>query len=137
MKYFTMLPSLLIVLVFVACNSETTTQKNGTDNVSLNLNEPSKANTSQNSKFVNIESRIVGKWRDENSVIEYHPNGGFEGRWDQGSRSGRWSIDGGDVLIMEFPLVTPAPKYKILEFSDEKFVIQSIPDGEIFSKEKI
>lgn len=80
---------------------------------------------------------IIGKWIDENSVIEYFEDGNWVGYWAKGEMSGTWSVNN-DTLIMNFTKTHSKPViYKINEITDSTFIIQALSDGEIFNKKKL
>lgn len=81
-------------------------------------------------------SWIHGKWKDENSTIEYTKAGIWYGQWDNDTKlSGNWTISK-DTLIMS---VTGRNKnlYIIQTKSEELFTIKSVTDGAIFNKERV
>lgn len=90
--------------------------------------------------LVNTTNRsiiIIGKWIDENSVIEYFENGSWVGYWAEGEMSGTWSINN-DTLNMNFAKAHSKPViYKINEITDSTFIIQAFSDGKIFNKKKM
>ncbi len=81
--------------------------------------------------------KIIGSWKDNNSIIEYKENGNWIGEWEQGALVGKWGIKK-DVFSMSFLGKDIEPtSYRILELNDTLFKISSIQDGAIFVKKKI
>jgi hypothetical protein len=79
---------------------------------------------------------IVGKWRDENSMVSYNKDGGYLLTSDTGiHRSGRWSIDG-DILTNKMDDMNHE-SYIILEISANQYKLKSIKTGSIWNAKRL
>ena len=89
------------------------------------------SSTLDSTKFINI----VGKWQDDNSTIEYFGDGTFKGQWGNKAATGIWQVHK-DTLKIKF-VFGYEPYYIITEYTQDKMVIKSITDGEVFTKVRI
>lgn len=99
-------------------------------------------NNSKNStaKIEEQKSWIIGKWKDDNSVIEYRDDGTFVGTWNKKiTKEGTWKIVGDQIiqtLAMKFNDGLAA-NYDIIGKSENEFKIQSKTDKAIFAKTRV
>jgi len=91
------------------------------------IEQPVKVETTDNTKAT--KENLIGDWKDEESEFSLYNKGDFiRVETDGGKKSkGTWKIDG-DVLTLYFEktFLTQQKDYKILMFSKDKFVYQSV-----------
>jgi hypothetical protein len=86
--------------------------------------------------FQQASQILVGKWRDENSMVSYKKDGVYFLKGDNGvQRSGRWSIDG-DLLSNKMDDENH-DSYIILEISPYQYRLKSIKTGSVWNAKRI
>jgi hypothetical protein len=86
--------------------------------------------------FQQASQIIVGKWRDENSMVCYNKDGAYLLECDTGiQRSGRWSING-DILTNKMK-DDVEDSYIILDISPNQYRLKSIKTGSIWNAKRI
>ncbi|MDB4265978.1 hypothetical protein N9841_02190, partial [Akkermansiaceae bacterium] len=78
---------------------------------------------------------LVGRWRDENSVHEYFPDGSYIAYHDDGKTlRWTWSVEG-DLLTMEINGLVRS--FRILEIGQSSYCISATDQKEIYHAHRI
>lgn len=80
---------------------------------------------------------IIGKWKDENSVLIYKEGGTGQTLFDNGeSEDIIWSVDG-DIITKTHIKQNKTYKYKILDITHNSYKYKSLQDGRIWNAQRV
>lgn len=82
---------------------------------------------------------IVGKWRDENSTIEYFPDGTKIGVYDSGMRmKGKWVIEDNIVIFtLSNNKRTKSNEHRILKIDRDDLVLENMASHQVFHAKRL
>jgi len=82
---------------------------------------------------------IVGQWRDENSTIEYFPNGTKIGVYDSGMRmKGKWTIEDNVVIFtLSNNKRNKNNEHRILKLDRNELVLENLASHQVFHAKRL
>ncbi len=90
-------------------------------------------------KKLTQEELLIGKWRDENSVVEYFPDGTKIGIYDSGLRTkGTWTLENN---IVEFTLSgsdrVQSSRHRIFKLDKDELVLEDISTRLVYTAKRV